>query len=107
MRSKFLGNVSTTVPRKKITLFRSIKQGYLRSGHDNNYIVLLNVPLIISRYGVKDILIKSPEVFMGHHRIGALLALGVNSARALLAEDNMPGTRQCYGGIHDRYKKYN
>ncbi|MHA1470264.1 MAG: hypothetical protein ACTSSP_06840 [Candidatus Asgardarchaeia archaeon] len=89
---------------RKIHLLDSIKEGYLRNGYNNNYIVLLDIPLVVSRYNVKNISIKSPEVFMGHHRIGALLALGIDRVRVILAEDEMPGTNQCYGKVHERYK---
>lgn len=93
------------ISKKVIFLFNSIKEGYLRGPHKTNYIVVLNKPFIESRYNVKNIKLSSPEVFMGHHRIGALLALGINRAKVVIAKDNTPGICECYGKIHNVYKK--
>ncbi|MAG24882.1 hypothetical protein CMI47_04810 [Candidatus Pacearchaeota archaeon] len=40
---------------------------------------------------------------MGHHRVGSLLALGINFVKVVVAKDAYPGTCQCYGRIHDIY----
>jgi len=107
MLKKNISGEIGSISKKKVLLFYSIRKGYLRGPHKNNYIVVLNKPLIVTRYGMKPVLSKSPEIFMGHHRVGALLALGINSAKVIVAEDNNPGSCQCYGSLHDKYKTIN
>ena len=95
--------LSGPLPAKKINLFKSMKKGYLRGKFSNAYIVVLKEPLVVSRYNVDIPSLGSPEIFMGHHRVGALLALGINFAKVVIAKDAHPGTCQCYGRIHDIY----
>lgn len=90
--------------KKIIFLFDSMKIGYLRNGHKKDYIVVLNTPFIASRYNVKNMGLKTPEVFIGHHRIGALLALGETKAEVVIAKDKDPGSKKMYGKLHDAYK---
>lgn len=103
-KSKTAGK-EVSFSKKRIFLFDSIKKGYLAGGNRKNYIVVLDKPLIESRYDVSNIKLNSPEVFMGHHRIGALLALGIDRVRVIIAKDNTPGICKCYGKIHNIYNK--
>ena len=91
------------VPKGKIRLFDSLREGYLKKGHENDYIVVLKDPLVKTRYGV-DIDLPLFEIFIGHHRAAALLALGKGRVDVILAKDNQIGTKNCYGNIHDIYK---
>ena len=90
-------------------LLDSLKKGYLRKGYERDRIVVLNKPFICSRYGIKDTAIPSPEIFMGHHRAGALIAMGQNLVEVIIAKDDQPMAHQCYGKLHNAYKriKYN
>ena len=45
-----------------------------------------------------------PEIFLGHHRAGALLALGIKKVDVVIAVDNEPGKCKCYGKLHNVYK---
>ena len=106
--SNFQKNISGEkqyIPKKKIRLFKSIKKGYLINGYKDSHIVILNKPLIHSRYGVEDTSLETPEIFMGHHRAGALLALGKNKVDVIIAQDIQPGSCQCYGKLHNVYIK--
>ncbi|KKK57815.1 hypothetical protein LCGC14_3050680, partial [marine sediment metagenome] len=58
----------THVPKKKIRLFDSLKQGYLRSGHEKDHILILNKSFISTRYGLNSVSVFAPEIFIGHHR---------------------------------------
>ena len=88
---------------KKIHLFDSLREGYLRRGYEEEYIVILNDPFISTRCGLKNIFTFSPEIFIGHHRAGALVALGKYMVKVVIAKDNKPGSCQCGGKIHDTY----
>jgi len=90
----------TDYPLKIRKLFSSLKKGYLRKNFKNRYIVVLNEPFAKSRYG-RDVEDNVPEIFIGHHRAGALLSLDVFNVKVVLAADIMPGTCQSYGKIHD------
>ena len=103
-KSKVL-NREDGLPIRKLRVFDSIKQGYLKKGNEENYIVLLNKPLIETRYGIKSLNLKSPEIFMGHHRSAALLALGINEAKVIIAEDINKGSCDFYGKISKNYKE--
>ena len=95
--------ITPYIPMRKIYLFDSLKDGYLRKGYENDYIVILNNPFVCTRYEV-NLSLPSPEVFIGHHRAGALLALGVEKANVIVAIDDEPGKCRCYGKLHDIYK---
>jgi hypothetical protein len=87
-------------PTKIIQLGESMKKGYLVGDHKKDYIVVMNIPFAKSRYN-RNIEMLAPEIWSGHHRAGALLALGYNSVDVIYAKDSMPGSKQCYGKIHD------
>jgi len=87
-------------PEKFAQLCDSIKAGYLRRKHEENYIVILMESFARSRYNRDDVLNLVPEVWSGHHRIGSLLALGRYSAKVCIAEDIAKGTKMSYGKIH-------
>lgn len=87
-------------PTKIRKLYSSLKRGYLRKGFRNNYIVILNQPFARTRYH-RDVRNNVPEIFIGHHRVGALLALDIFSVKVVLARDLIPGAYQSYGKIHD------
>jgi len=90
----------TDYPSKIRKLFSSMEKGYLRKNFKHKYIVVLNEPFAKSRY-CRDINNDVPEIFMGHHRAGALLALDIFHVKVVLATDAKPGTKQCYGKIHN------
>ena len=98
-------NRTDIVPLKKIGVFDSIRDGYPKKGHEKDYVVLLNEPLIHTRFNVKHIPLNSLEVFIGHHRIAALLALGINEVKVIIAEDIKKGTCDIYGKLSDNYRK--
>ncbi len=94
--------ITPYVPVKKMRLFDSLKKGYLGKGYENDRIVILNDPFICTRYAL-NLSLPSPEVFMGHHRAGAMLALGQKNVEVIVAVDDMIGTKNCYGRLHDIY----
>lgn len=93
------------IPLRKIHLFDSIRNGYLKGKHKKDYIVLLDKPLIETRYKFNSETLGSPEVFMGHHRLAALLALGVTRAKVIMAKDLEAGSCNIYGKLHDIYTR--
>ncbi len=101
---KIISSGKYYVPKKKIRLFDSLKKGYLKNGHEREHVVILNKPFAFTRYGVDISLTLSPEIFIGHHRVGALLALGEREAEVIIAKDIRPMTCQCYGKLHNIYK---
>ncbi len=105
----FKKNILRIVPHitmRKIRLFESLKKGYLSKGHEKDYIVVLNDPFICTRYGLKNISMLSPEIIIGHHRAGALIALGINKVKVIIARDTKPGSCQCLGKINEIYIKH-
>ena len=86
-------------PKKLKKIYRSIKKGYLHGKYKDKYIVVLEEPFAKSRY-LRDVKDNVPEVFSGHHRIGALLALGRYNAKVVIAVDNKPGSKYSHGKIH-------
>lgn len=101
---KSILKIKPYVPMKKIHLFESLQRGYLRDGHERDHIVILNDPLLCTRYGSK-LSLPSPEIFMGHHRVGGLLALGIKEAEVIIAADRISGHRTLYGNLHEEYIK--
>ena len=88
-----------------LKLCTSIKSGYLRKGFDSNFIVLLDEPFAKSRFN-RDVPNLSPEVWSGHHRVGAVLALnkisGLDSrVKVAVAADRKPGLLRSAGKIHN------
>ena len=96
-------HIDPHMPMKKIKLFDSVKKGYLRGAHSRDHILILKYPFVSSRYNVHAGF--SPEIFLGHHRAGALLALGRNKADVIVAKDIKCGKRECYGKLHTVYNK--
>jgi hypothetical protein len=87
-----------------IDLCNSIKEGYLRNGFNDDYIVLLDEPFAKSRFK-RSVLNLVPEVWSGHHRAGAILALSsINESDSFvdvaIAKDTKPGTMKSSGKIH-------
>jgi len=93
------------LPKKIKKLYESMKKGYLHGKYKDKYIVLLHKPFAKTRYW-HDIDNHSPEVFSGHHRIGALLALEKYVVPVVFAKDTQPGTHYSYGKIHRACKRY-
>lgn len=105
---KFLRYVKKTdghIPMRKISLMDSIKKGYLMEGHEEDFIVILDMPLIETRYNIKSLGLKSPEMFMGHHRAAALMALGINKVEVIIAEDIKVGECDIKGKLANNYRK--
>ncbi len=68
-------------------LFESIrKYGYLGSQFRGNYISILEVPFIVSRFGWK-LEYRPYELFLGHHRAACLAALGAKKAEVIILKD--------------------
>jgi len=96
---KSLGH-SGKPPSKIRKLYRSLnKTGYLHGKYRDRFIILLKKPFANTRYG-RDIDNNSPEVFSGHHRIGALLALEKYKVLIAFAKDICPGTCFSLGRFH-------
>jgi hypothetical protein len=95
---KQLGKIE--FPEKLPGLCDSIKRGYLSGDHKNDYIVVLKEPFAKSRYQrqVKNLV---PEIFSGHHRVGALIASGQYNVPVMVAKDISPGLCFTNGKIHD------
>lgn len=87
------------LPVGMILLCDSIQRGYLHGKHSDDHIIILDVPFCNSRYNLREH-IKSPEVFAGHHRIGALLALKKFIVPVLFGVDESPGSCFSLGKIH-------
>jgi len=98
-------NTTPYLPKRKMSLFDSIKKGYLAKEYKNDHIVILNTSFAFSRYNIDVSPDFTPELFMGHHRAGALLALGIKEVDVIIAVDDKPGECQCYGNLHDIYSK--
>jgi hypothetical protein len=92
------------VPRKKLRLLDSMRDGYLKKGFEESHIVVLREPLIISRYKA-NIILNPLEIFMGHHRVAALLALGINNVEVVMAKDIRSGSCDIYGKLSGNYRK--
>ena len=86
-------------PNKIVPLFKLIESGYLKKGYRRDYIVVLLESFAKTRYNI-DIEIEAPEIFIGHHRAGARLALGKPMTKVLVAEDAEPGSCFTNGKIH-------
>lgn len=87
-------------PKRFVDLCNSLQMGYLRKGYEEDYIVVLDWPFANTRYK-RDVPDLSPEIFSGHHRAGALIAMGKNKIKVVVAKDTAPGSKQCFGKIHD------
>jgi hypothetical protein len=93
------------VPIGKIRLFDSVKDGYLKKGFEEKYIVILERPLIETRYGIKQNKEMCSEIFLGHHRAAALLALNIKSVKVIIAKDANSNSCHVRGKLHDIYIK--
>jgi len=83
-----------------VDICESIKRGYLHGKHASDHIIVLNTPFCNSRYDLKEDGGRVPEVFAGHHRIGALLALKKFVVPVLFCIDGCPGSKFSQGKIH-------
>ena len=98
--SEFL-NSKKNKAEKIVNLHKSIKtKGYGSGNFSDDLISILKYPFAFTRYGRKvDNLV--PEVFGGHHRIGSLLSLGIDTANVIVLEDADEGSERCRGKIHE------
>ena len=83
-----------------INFFESMKSGYRRGKYKDDYISVLTVPFANSRYN-RDIPNLVPEIFSGHHRAAALLALKRYEVEVIIARDMNPGLCKTNGKIHN------
>lgn len=89
-------------PDKMLKLISSVREGYLRGKHNLDYIVVLDEPFAETRYGREDVdKSKKPEMWIGHHRAGILLALGRHKAKVIIARDEQQGGCFTNGKIHN------
>lgn len=87
-------------PVRIVNTCKAMKKGYLRKGYKEDYMVFLSHTFAVSRYERSDVKDLSPEVFTGHHRAGALCALGKFKVKVVIAEDIDPGSCKTNGKIH-------
>lgn len=99
MCTKIFGKRDISV-KKIISMCESIKKGYLRKGYEEEYPTILEKPFAFTRYNREVPMVKY-EIFTGHHRIGALLALGVKRAKVIIGEDSKPSSCYSEGKIHN------
>lgn len=93
------------LPVRKMSLFESLKNGYLSQGFENKYIVVLTRPLAETRYRIKCQNYLYPEIFMGHHRVGSLLCFNIDKVKVIVARDIKSGTMKCSGKLHNIYRR--
>lgn len=86
-------------PQKVVDLCESMKAGYRREGFGSSFVVVLMEPFSASRYG-RNVPNRTPEIWSGHHRTGAMLALGHNLVDVLIARDAKPGSKFSVGKVH-------
>jgi hypothetical protein len=86
-------------PIRVVSVCNSIRNGYLKGKYSNEHIVLLSKPFARTRYD-RDVPNLVPEVWSGHHRIGALLALGNDVVDVMMAMDVAVGSQTTNGKIH-------
>ena len=73
--------------QKMIGAYESITRvGYLGKGFRQRYIIALEVPFEVSRFG-RTMVWEPYEIWGGHHRAAALAALGIDVAEVLLLQD--------------------
>jgi hypothetical protein len=83
-----------------VTLCNSIKRGYLHGKYSSDYVIVLNTPFCNSRYNLEKDINRVPEIFSGHHRVGALLALEEFFVPVLFCVDGSAGSCFSLGKIH-------
>jgi hypothetical protein len=76
--------------RKLIRTYESIKQrGYLGPGFRKRYIIVLEIPFEVQRFGKTIDWDWHPyEIWSGHHRAAALVVLGYEKASVILLKSN-------------------
>ena len=75
---------------KMVSAYESIKRvGYLGAGFRHRYIMALETPFEVSRFG-REMAWEPYEIWGGHHRAAALAALGIREALVLMLEDEHP-----------------
>jgi hypothetical protein len=84
---------------KNVSICNAMKEGYLSGNHKNDHVIVLLEPFAKTRYS-RDVPIYVPEVWSGHHRIGALIALEQYVVPVAIAKDMKPGSRFSEGKIH-------
>jgi hypothetical protein len=99
MRTKFQNYKDTSI-EKFSSLCDSIKNGYLQGKYKDGYPVILEQPFAKTRYNI-EVPVSGYEVFSGHHRIGIMLALGMENNEVMIAEDLSPGLCYSLGKIHN------
>lgn len=100
---KFLEKKDAPI-KKIISLCESMKKGYLRSGYEEEYPTILEKPFAFTRYNREVPMVKY-EIFTGHHRIGAMLALEIKKAKVIIGEDMNPSSCYSEGKIHNLCKE--
>jgi hypothetical protein len=98
MCTEFFGKKDISI-KKIISICESMKKGYLREGYEEEYPTVLEEPFAFTRYERNVPMVKY-EVFTGHHRIGAMLALGMKRAKVIIGKDSKPGSCYSEGKIH-------
>lgn len=81
-------------PFKFVKLCESIKNGYLRKRHKRDWIIMFEEPFAKSRYS-RNVSNDVPEIWSGHHRAGALMALNIYIVPIIIAKDRFPGKKKC------------
>ncbi|MBI4342273.1 MAG: class I SAM-dependent methyltransferase [Candidatus Omnitrophica bacterium] len=75
---------------KMVSAYESIKRvGYLGKGFRHRYIMALEIPFELTRFG-REMAWEPYEIWGGHHRAAALAALGVEEAEVVLLHDEAP-----------------
>ena len=91
--------------QKFACLCESMKKGYLGGRYKKDHIVVLKNSFAVTRYGrTLPFDMDGYEIFMGHHRSGILLSLGILEEAVLVAVDVEVGTCNSYGKIHNLCK---
>jgi len=100
MMTKYFDKKNFYVNHTLINFFKSIKGGYRRGKYKNSYISVLLEPFANSRYN-RNVPNLVPEIFSGHHRAAALLALKIYKVKVIVATDLKTGSCKTNGKIHN------
>ncbi len=108
MREHYLGKPVGGQPSGSMSCFQSIKDyGYLGSKYSDCYILMIfDISYCNSRYGMSESN-DLPQIFAGHHRAAALIALGqyIVQVMAIKNEKGMVNEKHYGSGVTPRERE--
>ena len=98
-----LGGRNLAYRRRKANTFLTLYRSLKKKGYKGGPVIALKVPLWNSMGFTGGEMLRSPELFHGHHRVACCYVLGIKTVPGLWAKDLAPNSKKWVQKLDSHY----